>query len=466
MPSTEDLRRLLLPVLVVLLVAAWLGGGVTADDTSINEWMQLLALPVLALAMLVLVADVPDQRYRRWGIAAALLIVAVPLLQLLPLPAAWWGTPPARAALSGDLLQAGVAGLQHRWSLAPAETENAIWTLMPALAAFFAAMALQPDHRRRLAQVVVLLVLINVLFAFFQVGLPRDSALRLYQDFDAGFGGLLANTNHQATALIIGIALAVGLAVEAYGRAARGETRAHQPWWYAGLALFFLLMVPLSTSRAGMAIALPALAAALLLTGAVPLARIGRSKRVTAGAIVLSVFAVVGARTAMGWMAVDEAEELRHTLSSAALAIGNAQAPLGSGVGSFIPVFEQGAPSSLWLATYVNHAHNEYAQWWLTTGWLGMLALACVLALLLAAGWQIVRLNGRGSHAILAASCFVAVCAVLAHSWVDYPLRTTTLMTTTAALAGLMLASLDDARKREKLRKPKQSGDEGDARLA
>ena len=42
---------------------------------------------------------------------------------------------------------------------------------------------------------------------------------------------------------------------------------------------------------------------------------------------------------------------------------------------------------------------------------------------------------------------------MLAHSWADYPLRTITLMTTTAALAGLMLATLQDAQSREKSRR-------------
>jgi hypothetical protein len=49
---------------------------------------------------------------------------------------------------------------------------------------------------------------------------------------------------------------------------------------------------------------------------------------------------------------------------------------------------------------------------------------------------------------VLAAGCLAAVLAVLAHSWADYPLRTLALMSTTGALAGLMLASLADVRPR------------------
>lgn len=453
MPQTDVLRRFLLPALIMLLLAAWLGGGVTQDDTAIDEWLQLLALPVLVIAVAVLIAEFPDDRYRRSGMIAALLITAVPLLQLLPMPAFGWNLPPARDALAADLGQAGITMFPKRWTLAPHASEVALWSLMPALAAFFAAMALEVGHRRRLVQAIVLLVVFNVAFAFFQTGLPQGSHLRLYQDFDAGFGGLLVNTNHQATACIVGMVLAVGLAAEAHGRVERGETRPHMPWWYGGLAVSLLLMIPLSTSRAGMAIALPALAAILLLAGVLRPSRIGKSKRATVLAVMLGLVVIVGVRAALGWAVVDEAEELRNTMRVGTVAAAEAQAPLGSGVGSFVPVFEQSAPLSLQRARYVNHAHNEFAQWWLEAGWLGMLALAVVLAVLVLSGWRIASLRIRSGHAALAASGFVAICAVLAHSWADYPLRTTTLMATTAALAGFTLASLQDAQSREKSRR-------------
>ena len=67
-----------------------------------------------------------------------------------------------------------------------------------------------------------------------------------------------------------------------------------------------------------------------------------------------------------------------------------------------------------------------------------------VLGLLAVCAWRLVRSEGRS--AALAAGCFAAICAVLAHSWADYPLRTLALMATTAALAGAMLGALADVR--------------------
>lgn len=443
MHMADIARRYLLLSLAVLLVACWLGGGVTVDDTTIDEWLQLLALPVLLLAVVAL-QDEPNGRFAKWGMLLAVLIAAVPAVQLLPLPESIWLGVPARAALAQDLALEGVRVVPH-WTLTPNATERSLWALLPALASFLGALALLPEQRRRLLQVIVGIVLFNVLFAFFQAGLPRDSGLRLYQDFDAGFGGLLANTNHQATACIIGMAIAVGLAAEARLRAQRGQTTAHRHWWYWALALFFLLMVPLSTSRAGMTIALPTMVLALLITRTLRLRKLFHSKRGMAAAVVLLVFAVAGVHAALGWMAVDQAEELRHTMSMATIALGQTHAPLGSGVGSFVPVFEQAIPKALQLSGYVNHAHNEYAQWWLTAGWLGMVVLLLVLLLLAACGWRVLR-SSKGRHAAVAGACLAALCGILAHSTAEYPLRTLALMATAAALAGVMLAALDQVK--------------------
>lgn len=446
MPTTDLLRRMLLPACVMLLIAVWLGGGVTVDDTAADDWLQLLALPVLGMAAWLLCVEGSCSKLQRGALAVAALIALVPLLQLLPLPLDWWQAVSPRQALAADLEAAGVDAIRTRWTLSPSATEAGLRAMLPAMAAFLGAMALSAPQRHVLVKAILLLVLANVLFAFFQAGLPRDSSLRLYTDFNAGFGGLLVNTNHQATALIIGMVLAVGQAVHAWHRNRMGHGWPLAWLCYAAFAMSCFLLVPLSTSRAGMAIALPALAAVLLLCGALPLRLIGRSKRATAMAVLLGVFVLVGIQAAIGWMAVDQLEELRHSMASTVAGMAAAESPWGSGVGSFVPVFEQAAPPVFWLDAYVNHAHNEYVQWWLEAGWLGLLAMAATLAVLAFAGYRVVRARARDGHAILAASCFVAICAVLAHSWADFPLRTTTLMATTAAIAGLMFAALADTR--------------------
>lgn len=446
MDDVAPIRRLLVPLTLLLLVAIWLLGGVTVDDTAADECLQLLALPVLLLGAWALLLQGLRGSMQCAGLIVAGLVLLVALVQLMPMPAGWWAQVPFRRLLQADLASAGVQPVL-RVGLTRAGAESAVLALVPALALFVAALAVQPAQRRLLVKTILVLVGLNVLFAFFQAGLPPGSSLRLYQDFNAGFGGLLVNTNHQATALIIGMTLAIGQATHAWYRHLAGRGRPLAWTWYAGLALACLLLVPLSTSRAGMVLALPVMMLALFLCSGVRPAAIWRRPSAMLAVVAGLLLASVGVYAALGWVEVDRAEELRAIMARASLAIGSQQAPVGSGNGSFVRVFEQGSPPALWLGSYVNHAHNEYAQWWLETGWPGILVVLAALVLLLAAGWRILRVAGRNGNAILAASCFVAVCAVLLHSVADFPLRTTTLMGTTAVLAGLMLAALDDARR-------------------
>ena len=81
-------------------------------------------------------------------------------------------------------------------------------------------------------------------------------------------------------------------------------------------------------------------------------------------------------------MRVDEIEELRGIMRSATLALAGLHLPWGSGIGSFVPAFQQALPDTLLLPTYINAAHNDYAQVWLESGIAGLLAaIFCFAAL-------------------------------------------------------------------------------------
>ncbi len=432
---------------MALLLLDWLLGGVTSDPTNADEWIELAAIPVLLVAAWLHLQRAEPDPLLRAACCVLGLVVMVPLLQLLPLPEAAWRLPEARRALSADLEAAGLSEWRLRGSLSPAATQAALWALLPAVAGFLAASALDPRGRRWTVKALLALVAGNVLFGLFQVGLPADSSLRLFPS-GAAFGGLFANVNHQASALVIGLCLAIGQSVHAWRRAAQGRAPRFAWLAYAGMAFACFLLVPVTTSRAGIAIALPAMVAAWALAAGLRPRRWKGSPLAWAGLAVMALVAIIGVRAAVGWMSVDESEGLRHALADATWRLGNAHAPWGSGIGTFTRVFEQAAPASLWLRTYVNHAHNEYAQWWLEGGVLAMVALAAGLAVLAGAGWRVVKARGQDGDAILASSCIVALCAVLAHSWADFPLRTLALMTTFAVLAGLVFGALADARRR------------------
>jgi len=137
-------------------------------------------------------------------------------------------------------------------------------------------------------------------------------------------------------------------------------------------------------------------------------------------------------------MQVEAIDELRGPLRALTGEIAARFAPLGAGLGSYVPVFEQEAPRGLLMDSFVNHAHNEYAQWWLEAGVPAMLAMALGAAALALTLRGLLRQppQARG----LGVTALVALGAILAHSLVDYPLRTPALLAVAAALAGIAAA--------------------------
>lgn len=435
---------LVMAAAAVLLAAVWLLGGVVSDSSWHDEGLQLLALPVLLVAVASLLSAPPNGRLARIALAVMLAGFAVVALQLLPMPAGLWSASPPRAEFQRDLAAAGVIGVEHRWTLTPYGTEHALWRLLPPLAAFLCGLVLAPRHRRALLSFLLLLAAANVGLALQQASLPQVSPLRLYRVLDGVpmFGGVFINENHHATALVMAMVLALCLAVDAWRRRLPVT-----PWRLARLAGSVLLglvcavAIPMTHSRAGSALLLPSLIACALLAGLIPTRWIWRRRANLGLALgVLAAFVAI----ALGLLAVVKGQDPRFIIADATFSKGWDYLPWGSGAGSFTPVFETELPKALWIPNYVNHAHNEYAQWWLVGGLPAVLVVAAGLALLAIAGVRLLRLRGRRSAALLASGCWVAVAAALVHSWVDFPLGTTTLATTVALLAGVLFSCLDE----------------------
>ncbi|MEO5963313.1 MAG: hypothetical protein ABIP87_07735, partial [Thermomonas sp.] len=231
----------------LLLVLCWVLGGVTVDSTSADEVLQLAALPVLAFATWQLSAL---RISRTIGIALLLLLVllALPVWQLLPLPQAIGMGGAARHAITADLAAAGVHVASAHASLSVLATERSLWSLLPAMALFLGALTLPRRTSRRLMQLVLALVLASAVFAFFQLSLPDGSPLLLYTSWGRNFGGVFVNPNHQGTALAIAAVIAAALFING-GHRAR-DHGGYRHWLYAAICAACVIMVPLANGTA------------------------------------------------------------------------------------------------------------------------------------------------------------------------------------------------------------------------
>lgn len=427
--------------IAVVLVLAFVTGGGSRDRGLGDAITQLLALPLAVWAVLALHASTEASAgLRRVAVAVALLIVATLLVQQLPLPEGLWRSVAPRDALAADLQFAAVE--THRvWSLSPLASERGLWSIMPALAVFLGALALPAQRHRPLLLLVVGLATASLALGFLQLGAPQDSLLNPFPEWAPVLGGFFANPNHQATALAIAIVTIAALVMADHREAMPAMSRWAR-FSLLALAVILLAALPLTGSRAVLLLTVLALVAIPVVL------RRGRGHGPSASAagrrsvqLALGLVALGAIFAAAGWLRFDAAQEGRWSVATVAAAMGGAHAPLGAGTGSFVSWFGQAAPEDMVMSAYYhNHAHNEYAQWWLESGLLGVASFLSVIAMLLVC-YPMRRAarapRGDGGAAVAA---WLGCTLVLAHSWVDYPLRTPALMTVAALLAGIVVA--------------------------
>jgi hypothetical protein len=424
----------------VLIYAYFILVFVTGGSSQLHGWtdvtVQMLALPVLAVGLWRLSGQ-PCSRVRTLGLLAMAAVALLPWLQLLALPEAWWLWAPARLALARDLAVAGVQDAATTWSLTPAATLRGALSLLPALAMFAWVLGSDTRTQRRLLILCVALPVASLVLGFLQLGAPQDSLLNPYPQWAPAMGGTFANPNHQGTAMLIGLGVCLSFAVGAFGRTDPETGKPRNPWPAIIAGATLLLGLPLTNSRAAVVIGVLMLVAAPLGMAASALRRSGHGRFGILALVAAAGLAAIGLSAAMGWMRVDEVEELRGVMRHATVALGTLHLPWGSGIGSFVPVFQQALPESLLLPQYINAAHNDYAQVWLEGGLAGLVVVAAVVFALGAA--TIAYLRGHGERRLTWASA-LGIFALLAHAGADYALRTPALMMVAALLAAVMVA--------------------------
>ena len=107
--------------------------------------------------------------------------------------------------------------------------------------------------------------------------------------------------------------------------------------------------------------------------------------------------------------------------------------PAGTGLGTFRNVYAHSENPAIVDQNSVPHAHNDYLELVLETGLPGVILMIAFFAWY---GWATFRLWRSPFTTVFAKAASVASGAILAHSLVDYPLRTSAI----AALFGVCLA--------------------------
>jgi O-antigen ligase len=454
---------------VILVTCLLLGGGTKAGFLS-DALAQLTAVALLLVALWRL-ADLPSLWRLRWPLAFCLAVVLVPLLQLVPLPPDVWTALPNREPIVAafELLRQDLPWMPI--SVSPYATALSALSLLPVVAVFLAMLSLDPRGRRLLSLVVLAVGVLNVVVGLNQVAQGPTSPLRFFAYTNPTEAvGFFANRNHLAAFLYCATMLAAAWAVEAANAFEAGR-RSRDGGGIVPMAATFTLLVALvaaqamARSRAGLGLTIVALAGAFALaffdrrdaSGLTP-------ARLIVGAVGLAIMfaAQFALYRILDRFSSDQLEDTRIVFARNTIEAAKAYMPFGSGMGTFVPVyagFEK--PEEAMIDTYVNRAHNDVIELWLEAGAAGLMLMAVFAAWLAIAAWQVWRREAAGTSAIdllLARSATLIVALLAAHSFVDYPLRTTGMMVFLGFACGLLVpapaaAAREAARDRSEARR-------------
>ena len=434
---------------VLAFLASLIFGGATSAGHAFDVVVQLSVLPLIALLTMQYGRD-PHARPDRVSLAFCGALVALPLLQLSPMPSSLWAGLSGRANIAAVLSRIGAAPAFAPLSVAPSATELAVLSLIPPVALYLGVLLLPPDQRRTLVLALIAFGLGSVFLGMLQVFQGPESPLRLFEITNRTEAvGFFANRNHFAALLFCALALAsawtVEAALEVGARGVREPGALIKLVTGGAILVIFTLAQLTARSRAGVGLAgLAIFGAAVIAFSDRRSGARGRSLTLIGGVLALAL--VVGGRFGFNRIAErfsgsDVAQDARYTFARVTLRAAADFLPFGAGVGAFGPVYamtEQ--PDDMLDGIFANHAHNDYLEVWLETGFFGAALIAGFIIVFAAAALRIWRGRPPEQTQIdwtLSRAATILVALLLLHSLVDYPLRTNAIMAVMALACGL-----------------------------
>jgi O-antigen ligase len=355
---------------------------------------------------------------------------------------------------------------------------------VPPVSIFLGVLTLGHEERRLLSLVLVAMGVVSVFFGLLQLAGGANSAFRFYAVTNTTEAvGFFANRNHFAallyTAMLFSFCWLVDAAISFAQQPRQAAADSRSALYSAGCFVAFVTLLAgqlMARSRAGLILSVVALLAGFAVGMGDRRARIDRRwPKFLFGAIAVTVifslqFALYRILDRFGPDTVSDARVaiVRNTISAA-----RAYMPFGSGLGTFVPVYQLfEKPADIGVA-YVNHAHNDLLELWLEAGIPGLLLLILYIVWLVR---RTIEVWGKGEmdqnrriDCGLMRSASIVLVLLLIHSLVDYPLRTTAMMAVAAFATGLLVAPLEQTERRglaeaQKLRMKRRSSEHWESR--
>ncbi len=405
--------------------------------------LQFLSI-ILLTATLCEIVFSGSSRHFKWPLIFAGALVLVPAMQLVPLPPELWNRLPGRALIADTYALIDQPLPPLPLTMSPSATWLSGLALLPPLAVFLGTLTLGHAQRGYISYVIIAMGIGSVFLGLLQLAEGPNSSLRFYEITNRTEAvGFFANRNHFSALLYATTLFAAAHLVDAIGVA--GETTPRRRLasdiilplltWLTALLMLTAAQL-MARSRAGLVLTDLALAAAIAL--GMTDRRIKASRRgfgrwvVAAAAAVIFLLLPLALYRIFDRFGADPYGDARITFARKTASAAYAYMPFGSGLGSFVPVYQLFETTPDLGLTYANHAHNDFLEVWLETGLFGLALMGLFGVWVIqrtASVWRETPQELRSIDTGLARAAAVIVLLLLAHSLVDYPLRTTAMMT-------------------------------------
>lgn len=419
--------RFSLPIILALSFIALLfvAGGASRADVIGQVVVRTGAWVVLVTTIMAGPRPVfADSRPVFWLL---LFTIALPLLQLFPLPPDWWQALPGR-----EILIVPDEPLPWRpLTMTPGATNNALASLVVPVAILVLLAQFDDQMHQRLPAALLVMIGGAVILALLQFsGANFDNPM--VNDAPDQVDGIFANRNHFALLVAIGcLLIPIWIFRDQHALVWRGPLG-------IGLILLFILTILATGSRSGMLLG----AAAITIAPVLVWGKLRRRLKY-APFWVTPMLAVFGL-TLVGWfiwisVSAGRAESISRLVTLGAgddmriralptiMTMIRSYFPLGSGLGGFDTIFRIHEPTALLKFSYFNQAHNDYLGVALDAGLVGISLITAALGWWLFATIRVWRMPLDETVALARLGSAVLLLIFLS-STTDYPARTPLVM--------------------------------------
>lgn len=381
----------------MIVLASVIGGG-SVQGLWTDQLIEILMIPAVYLGMVALFGKQLTGLVKVLS-AMILLLLVMQFLPFVPMR----NLPVFEAGFNGQFLFTTTVSRS---------LQAALITISGLGFGLFVASLGDRQHRRIIAY-VLLALLINLAVSMVQFSFDGNTRIEGLLPYSIN-SGMFSNPNHFSTLVLASIPLLAWLFL----------VEAKKNTVYIIIQILLSLYLFAIGSRAGCIFGFMVAALSYFWFG------IKLNRLINLVIVVLLLLAAL--LTAMHFSDQSSlGDGLRFEIYANTIDIIAKQLPYGTGLGSFIEIYQVYQPNEQLLPSYVNAAHNDLLQLVLEGGVLALAIVVFFLVLVIKSMFSSKFLQAVGL------SLFV----MLLHSLIDYPLRTMAMMTIFAALSGIALRS-------------------------